>query len=61
MTKIPLIGLTEKELQDVAVSLGMQKFVGRQLAQWIYQKGALSFDEMANISKRNKELLAEQY
>lgn len=61
MAKIPLIGLTEKELQDVAVSLGMQKFVGRQLAQWIYQKGATSFDEMANLSKKNKALLEEQY
>ena len=35
MNKIPLIGLTEKELQDVAVSLGMPRFVGRQIAQWI--------------------------
>lgn len=61
MTKIPLIGLTEKELQDVAVGLGMQKFVGRQLAQWIYRKGATTFEEMANLSKKNKELLAEQY
>lgn len=61
MNKIPLIGLTEKELQDVAVSLGMPRFVGRQIAQWIYQKGATGFDEMANLSKKNKMLLEEQY
>lgn len=61
MEKLSLIGLTENELKDVAVSLGMPKFVGAQLAQWIYRKGAVSFDEMSNLSKKNKELLAEQY
>lgn len=61
MEKTPLIGLTEKELQDVAKGLGMPGFVGRQLAQWIYEKRAADFEEMANISKRNKALLAEQY
>lgn len=59
--KTPLIGLTENELQDVAIKLGMPKFIGRQLAQWLYEKRAVSFDEMANISKKNKALLAEQY
>ncbi|MDE5842889.1 MAG: 23S rRNA (adenine(2503)-C(2))-methyltransferase RlmN [Muribaculaceae bacterium] len=61
MEKIPLIGMTEKGLQDVAVELGMPKFVGRQLAEWIYSKRAVSFDEMANLSKKNKALLAEKY
>lgn len=56
-----MIGLTERELQDLAVSLGMPKFVGRQIAQWIYQKGVKSFSEMANISKRNQTLLDENY
>lgn len=59
--KIPLIGMTEKELQDVAKGLGMPGFVGKQLAQWIYEKRAVSFEEMVNISKKNKELLASQY
>ena len=61
MERQPLIGLTERELQDLAVSLGMPKFVGRQIAQWIYQKGVKSFSEMANISKRNQTLLDENY
>ena len=61
MEKTPLIGMTDKELQDVVVRLGMPKFVGRQLAQWIYEKRAVDFEEMANISKKNKALLAEEY
>lgn len=58
---IPLIGMTEKELQDMAVSLGMPKFVGKQICRWIYQKGVKSFGEMSNLSKKNKALLEEQY
>ncbi len=53
--------MTEKELQDVAVRLGMPKFVGKQLAQWIYEKRAVDFEEMSNLSKKNKALLAEEY
>lgn len=49
------------ELQDVAYKGHMPKFVGRQLAEWLYSKGAESFDEMVNISKKNKQWLAENY
>lgn len=49
------------ELQDVAFKGRMPKFVGRQLAEWIYSKGAVSFDEMVNISKKNKQWLSENY
>lgn len=49
------------ELQDVAYRGGMPKFVGKQLAEWIYSKGAVGFDEMVNISKKNKEWLSSNY
>lgn len=59
--KTPLIGLSVEELQNVAVSGGMPKFVGRQLAEWLYSKRAASFDEMVNISKKNRAWLSEHY
>lgn len=59
--KQKLIGMNLAELQDVAYKGGMPRFVGKQLAEWIYGKGAESFDEMVNISKRNKEWLVENY
>ena len=59
MAKMILLGLTLEELQDVAVKGGMPRFVGRQLAEWIYGKGVMSFDEMANISKKNKQWLSD--
>lgn len=61
MTKFPLIGLTLHELEDIAIAGNMPRFVGRQLAQWLYGKRVESFDEMNNISKRNREWLSERY
>ncbi len=60
-TLIPLIGMTQAELQDVAVGLGIPAFIGKQLAQWIYQKKVTSFEEMNNLSKKNRALLEEKY
>lgn len=56
-----LIGMSLDELQGVAIKGKMPKFVGKQLAEWIYGKRVASFDEMNNISKKNKEWLAEHY
>lgn len=59
--KKKLLGLTLEELQHAATELGMPRFVGKQIAEWIYEKRATSFDEMVNISKKNKEKLTENY
>lgn len=53
--------MTLAELQDVAYRGGMPRFVGKQLAEWLYSKRASTFDEMVNISKKNKEWLAANY
>ena len=45
-----LLGKTLTELQEVAVSVGLQKFAGKQLAQWLYVQRVTSIDEMTNIS-----------
>ena len=39
----------------------MPKFAATQLAQWIYGKRVTTFDEMLNISKANRDLLATEY
>jgi len=56
-----LLGLSLSELTDVALSLGMPKFTGKQLADWLYVKQVVSIDEMTNISKTNRERLSEVY
>ena len=54
-----LLGMSLAELQDMAFNAGMQRFVGKQIAEWIYDKKVTSFDEMANISARNKTWLKD--
>ena len=39
----------------------MPKFVVDQLAEWLYKKKVSDFDEMINISKKNREWLAANY
>lgn len=57
----PLIGMTLDELQGVAARGGMPRFVGKQLAAWLYAKGVREFGEMINISRKNREWLAANY
>lgn len=59
--KTKLIGMTLDELQGVALRGKMPKFVGKQLAEWLYDKKVTAFDEMANISKKNKQWLSDNY
>ena len=59
MEKKNLFGLTldelEKELSD------LPKFRSKQIAAWIYQRGANSFDEMTDLSKNLRAELQEKY
>lgn len=56
-----LLGKTAGELQEIVTALGMPRFTAGQIVQWLYQKGATSFDEMTNISKHHRQILAEHY
>ena len=56
-----LLGKTLTELQDVALSVGLQKFAGKQLAEWLYVKRVTSFDQMTNISLKGRQALQANY
>ena len=56
-----LLGKTLAELQEVALSIGLQKFAGKQLAEWLYIRRVTSFDEMTNISLKGREALKANY
>ena len=60
MTNV-LLGKTLPELQEVALSVGLPKFAGKQLAEWLYVRQVRSFDEMTNISLKGREALRERY
>lgn len=55
------MGKTLAELQEVALSVGLQKFAGKQLAEWLYVRRVSSFDEMTNISLKGREALQAHY
>lgn len=56
-----LFGKTLDELTALVIELGLPKFTGKQLAEWLYQKDISSIDEMTNLSKKNRELLSGKY
>ncbi len=58
---IPLIGKTTKELETLVLEAGQPAYRGKQLAAWIYQRGAKSFDEMTDLSRELRASLAETY
>ena len=45
----------------MALSVGLQKFAGKQLADWLYVKRVTSFDQMTNISVKGREALQANY
>lgn len=59
--KDQLFGKNLIELQELSLALGLPKFTGKQLADWLYKKEVSSIDEMSNLSKKARELLNEKY
>lgn len=59
--KVPLLGKTLSELQNIVRNMGMPAFTAKQIASWIYRKKVVSIDGMTNLSVKNRELLKENY
>ncbi len=57
----PLFGKTLTELQEITNQLGLPTFTAKQLSQWLYNKQASSFEQMTNLSKKARTMLAEKY
>lgn len=56
-----LLGKSLEELQLVAQEVGLPRFAGKQLAEWLYVRRACSFDEMTNISLKGRDALKSRY
>lgn len=59
--KDTLLGKTRDELTQLATELGLPSYTGGQLAYWLYKTAVDSFDEMTNISKKARALIAEKF
>lgn len=60
-TKTPLLGMTRDQLTTVAQQLGLPKFKSGQIAKWIYEKRVDDISMMTDLSKSERQLLAENY
>lgn len=58
---INLFGLEQSKLEKLMVDEGQKKYRATQLFIWLYDKKALTFDEMSDISKSFREVLKEKY
>ena len=59
--KEKLLGMTLGELKAAAASCSLKPFVGAQLADWLYVKRAVCWEEMTNIGKQAREALSQRY
>lgn len=53
--------LSLAEIETFFAELGEKKFRAKQVYEWLWQKGALSFADMTNLSKDMRQLLGEQF
>ena len=57
----PLLGKTLEELQALAEELGQKRFVGKQIANWLYSKHVTAVEAMTNLSAMARQRLAASY
>ncbi len=53
--------LTLEQLTESVLAMGEKKFRAQQIYEWLWQKGAHSFEEMTNLSKGFRGQLAEAF
>ncbi|MDR6302094.1 23S rRNA (adenine(2503)-C(2))-methyltransferase RlmN [Mesonia maritima] len=53
--------LSKEQLQDFFISIGQRPFRGKQVYEWLWSKGAHTFEEMTNLSKETRQILEENF
>ncbi len=56
-----LLGLTCTEIADLLTLEGEPKYRGRQVANWVHHRDAVSFAEMSNVPKHLRSVLEDEY
>ena len=60
-TKKDIRSLTREQLREYFTSKGEKAFRGNQVYEWLWNKGAHSFDDMTNLSKETRAFLDEHF
>lgn len=53
--------ITKEQLRDFFVSQGDKAFRGNQVYEWLWSKGAHSFEDMTNVSKETRAMLEANF
>ena len=56
-----IVGATLTELEKITEEVGLPGFAAKEIGKWIYQRGAVSFDEMSNISMNARKILKTKF
>lgn len=59
--KKALLGMDLDEMTIAVKEAGLPGFRAKQIYHWVYQRGAKSFDEMANIGQKDRDALSDKY
>jgi 23S rRNA (adenine2503-C2)-methyltransferase len=59
MEKANIRDLTLEQIEALIASLGKESYRARQVMKWLYQRNALSFLEMTNLSREFRDRLEE--
>lgn len=58
---VNIFGLTMQEIESRCISLKVPAYRAKQIVEWMYYKGADSFDRMTNLPKDLRILLAAKF
>ena len=58
--RVNLLGLTRGELEAFCIELGSRPFRARQLMNWLYKRGCDRFEDMSDLARDFRALLAER-
>lgn len=61
MDKKDIRTLSKEQLRDFFVSNGDKAFRGNQVFEWLWSKGAHSFEDMSNVSKETRAMLEAHF
>ncbi|KAJ2376464.1 hypothetical protein IW150_001969 [Coemansia sp. RSA 2607] len=59
--KVNIFGKTRQNIVDLAKTLNVPAYRGRQIHEWIYTKGVTTFQDMANLPRSLQQDLDQRY
>ncbi|MEG6585998.1 23S rRNA (adenine(2503)-C(2))-methyltransferase RlmN [Dendrosporobacter sp. 1207_IL3150] len=59
--KTNIYGLLLEEMEELIVSIGIEKYRTKQIVEWLYQRDVDSFMEMTNLPLAKRSLLANAF